>query len=89
MDNVATGVTVMNGSSAGARHHNLLRQNAVAGDLLGTPAFAGGASPTSFAGYALVAGSPGKHAASDGADIGINPSSPEPARRTADPPPAS
>jgi hypothetical protein len=73
VDNVATGVTVMNGSTVAARHHNLLRQNSAAGDLLGTPAFAGGASPTSYAGYALAAGSPGKRAASDGTDIGIAP----------------
>lgn len=38
---------------------------------VGTPTFTGGASPTTFAGYALTAGSPGKGTASDGLDRGI------------------
>ena len=36
------------------------------------PTFIGGASPTTFAGFALNTGSAGKNAASDGTDIGIN-----------------
>jgi hypothetical protein len=38
--------------------------------LIGMPTFVGGANPTTYAGYQLAAGSPGKAAASDGADRG-------------------
>ena len=71
VDNVATEVSIGNGSAAGARHHNLLRRNVRAGDLGGVPVFVGGANPTSWVGHRLAAGSPGKGRASDGADVGI------------------
>ena len=70
VDNVATQITVQGGSSAGARHHNLLRRGAASGEFTGTPSFTGGAHPTSYGGFTLAAGSLGKGAASDGADIG-------------------
>jgi hypothetical protein len=38
---------------------------------VGAPAFTGGASPSTYSGYALASGSPGKANASDGADRGI------------------
>jgi hypothetical protein len=41
-------------------------------DLQARPIFVGGAHPTSFAGFALAAGSPGKGSASDGTDRGVN-----------------
>jgi parallel beta helix pectate lyase-like protein len=50
--------------------------------LIGMPAFVGGANPTTYAGYQLAAGSPGKAAASDGADRGarfVLPTTPTPA----------
>ena len=43
-------------------------------DIHGTPIFVGGSNPTSFTSYsqyALVPGSPGYHAASDGQSMGI------------------
>jgi hypothetical protein len=40
-------------------------------DVRGAPVFVGGASPTTYDGYRLAVGSPGKGAASDGTDIGI------------------
>jgi len=40
--------------------------------LTGTPVFAGGATPTTIAGFALAAGSPGKNAGSDGKDMGAD-----------------
>jgi hypothetical protein len=46
-----------------------------------TPQFAGGANPTSYQGYALAAGSPGKANASDGLDRGMRTTA------TAPPPP--
>jgi hypothetical protein len=71
VDNVATEVSLQSGSTAAQRHHNLLRRNAPAGNIVGVPAFAGGADPSSYAGHFLAPGSPGKGAASDGKDIGI------------------
>jgi parallel beta-helix repeat protein len=40
--------------------------------LVSIPTFVAGGSPTTYAGYALAAGSLGNNAASDGTDIGIN-----------------
>jgi hypothetical protein len=40
--------------------------------IKGTPVFTGGSAPTTYAGYALAAGSPGKANAGDGKDRGIN-----------------
>jgi hypothetical protein len=40
--------------------------------VVGTPAFAGGANPNSWAGFALASGSPGKANAGDGTDRGID-----------------
>ena len=39
--------------------------------LIGAPAFVGGANPTTYAGFLLAPGSPGKTTASDGTDRGI------------------
>ena len=39
--------------------------------LVGAPVFVGGANPTTYAGYQLAPGSPGKATASDGTDRGI------------------
>jgi Bacterial TSP3 repeat len=71
VDNIATRVDVLDGSTV-TRGHNLLRQSASGGDLLGVPVFAGGAHPTGFDGYRLSAGSPGRGASSGGGDVGIN-----------------
>ena len=73
VDNVATGITVQNGSSVAVRHHNLLRQSAAAGDVLGVATLIGGVGSTSYAGFALAPGTLGKGAASACTDIGINP----------------
>jgi hypothetical protein len=70
-DNVTTGVTIQNGSSAATRNHNMVRQSLATGDFTGTPVFAGGAHPTSWAGFRLTASSAGNGKASDGADVGV------------------
>jgi hypothetical protein len=70
-DNVTTGVTIQNGSSAAARNHNMVRQSLAGGDFSGTPLFAGGTHPASWVGFRLTAGSPGHDKASDGADVGV------------------
>lgn len=51
--------------------HNMVRQSPAPGNFLGTPQFVGGANPTTYAGFRLAPGSPGKGAASDGLDVGI------------------
>jgi len=54
--------------------YNLLSGGMGAHDLKsGKPTFAGGAAPTSFAGYLLAPGSVGAKAADDGLDMGITP----------------
>jgi hypothetical protein len=67
-DNVATAITVQNGSTLAKRDHNLLRESAGSGDTLGTPTFVGGGG---WAGFHLASGSAGTKAASDGLDVGI------------------
>ncbi|WNG26839.1 right-handed parallel beta-helix repeat-containing protein [Cystobacter fuscus] len=71
VDNVATEISVSNGSTVAERHHNLLRRDAQSGELTGAPVFVGGANPTDRSGFRLATGSPGKGAASDGTDVGI------------------
>lgn len=73
VDNIATYISVKNGSTLAERHHNMVRRYRHPADLLGNPVFAGGASPSSYAGFALVPGSPGEGAASDATDIGARP----------------
>ena len=52
--------------------HNLYsRGGGGAASITATPVFAGGASPTTYAGHVLAAGSPGRGNASDGTDRGI------------------
>jgi hypothetical protein len=41
-------------------------------NVIGTPIYVGGSRPTSFAGWQLAAGSPGKNAGLDGNDVGSN-----------------
>lgn len=69
VDNIASRISVTNGSTLAERHHNLVRSGAAPGDLTGSPVFMG--PYTSRAGYRLAAGSAGKGQASDGLDIGI------------------
>jgi hypothetical protein len=52
--------------------HNLIREAAGgAEDIVGLPSYRGGAHPTTYAGFALAAGSPGTNDASDGLDRAI------------------
>ena len=74
-DNVFTdpdnGITDSSGANWGTQDHNLNSGLSGSGNITGTPVWAGGSSPTSYGGYHLAPGSPGKSAASDGTDIGI------------------
>lgn len=49
---------------------NLLGVGGRPPNLSGTPRFVGGANPTTYAGFQLASGSPGKNAATDGLDVG-------------------
>jgi hypothetical protein len=73
IDNVVTGsIQLTEGQSASAvtRDYNLIRSRSGAHDVTARPAFAGGSTPSTFAGFLLAAGSPGTGAASDGTDMG-------------------
>jgi hypothetical protein len=73
-DNVLGEVSNGDGKATVARNTNNLFASRTSGvaSLRAKPVFVGGAKPTSYAGYALAAGSPGKGSASDGLDRGIN-----------------
>ena len=71
---VSGNVTILDCGSAtkiSATYNLNCRRCSGAGNVTGTPIFVGGANPTTYAGWRLAPGSPGKGAASDGTDIGI------------------
>jgi hypothetical protein len=73
-DNVfANGGDIINlcGCNWGTNDHNLNSGQSGVGEITGTPVFTGGASPSTYDGYHLAGGSPGKDVASDGTDMGI------------------
>ncbi len=51
---------------------NLVTNSASLSDIVGLPTLVGGANPSSFAGFALAAGSPGLTAALDGTQAGVD-----------------
>jgi Right handed beta helix region len=60
-------------SGTATQDHNLLASGTLStADVKGKPTFSGGTKPTTYAGFALAAGSAGKGTASDGTDRGIN-----------------
>jgi hypothetical protein len=73
-DNYATGgeeLSNQNGPCTPTQNtHNMFPNGASSPNINGTPKFVGGTNPTTYAGYKLAAGSPGKGAADDGTDIG-------------------
>lgn len=71
-NNIASGISMENGSTASVNRNNMLRSGASGQNISGTPSYSGGANPSSFLGFLLSAGSPGKGAATDGSDIGIH-----------------
>ena len=64
-------VSAANGSTMSVNTHNLF-SGASSPNISGSPVFAGGTSPTAWAGYKLASGSPGVGAATDGTNVGIN-----------------
>jgi hypothetical protein len=67
-DNIAI-VTFGNGST-GTSTNNMFYKGATGSNFNGKPVYVGGALPTSYAGFKLAPGSPGKGRASDGTDMG-------------------
>jgi fibronectin type 3 domain-containing protein len=75
-DNIAVFLSFENGSTASVNNKNMLRSGATGTNFNGIPVFVGGSNPTTYGGYALAVGSPGKAAASDGLDVGARISAP-------------
>jgi hypothetical protein len=74
-DNIMAFISIPEGSQTyGSEGYNLMTagKGPASTDATGTPVYVGGAIPSTFAGYALAAGSPGKGSASDGTDRGVN-----------------
>jgi hypothetical protein len=71
-DNILGSLAVEGGSTLAGNDHNLIANGTPTGsaDIKGKPTFAGGATPTTWSGFALAAGSLGKANASDGKDRG-------------------
>ena len=73
-DNILTRVCICSGSVSGLaeQSHNLVTNGPANGtaDVRGRPTYVGGPGPTTFAGFALAAGSLGKGNASDATDRG-------------------
>jgi hypothetical protein len=74
-DNVVKNIAMSDSDSAAkpaVNTNNMLISGASGSNFNGTPQFVGGSSPTTYAGFALASGSPGKGRASDGSDVGIS-----------------
>jgi hypothetical protein len=74
-ENITSGISDEGGGFVNVtRSNNLLRSGTLAGNVTGSPTYVGGASPTSYEGFALASGSLGKGAGLKpaGSDIGAN-----------------
>jgi hypothetical protein len=71
-DNVATQISLQNGSALARRGGNLVRMDPEGSDMRGVPEFAGGRDPDDYLGFRLAPGSPGRRGASDASDPGIS-----------------
>ena len=74
IDNIATSISTVNGSSYAQRHHNLVRSGAASGDIAGSPTYTGGSLPSNWEGFQSTSGSLGRGAASvpAGANVGAD-----------------
>jgi hypothetical protein len=70
-NNVASSISLVNGSTAAVNRNNLLRSGGSGSNLSGTPTYVGGESPTTLNGFLLTATSAGKGDGVNGTDIGI------------------
>jgi len=73
-DNIIYSTTIESNCDGNEWDYNLHVTDSAIGsnDIFGSPDFIGGSSPSTIADFALVAGSPGKSAASDGKDMGAD-----------------
>ena len=72
-DNVLGALSIAGSSTVAVSRGNLVAASGGGVEArVGRPIFVGGAHPTSRAGFRLVGGSPGRKAASDGADVGFS-----------------
>jgi hypothetical protein len=67
-DNIATAVSLNNGSTATKNTNNMVRQSASGGNFTGTPTYT---KPGTYAGYHLTTTSPGTAKATDRINVGI------------------
>lgn len=70
-NNIVYDISQADGSTAASERNNMFRSGAGSPDFNGIPIFAGGSSPTTWAGFKLAANSPGIHGATDGGAVGI------------------
>ena len=84
-NNIADSITAVGGGTGqpSFNDYNLCADSGCAGShsLHATPTFVGGASSSTYAGFALTSLSPGHNAGSDSKDIGINVTAGSPASR--------
>lgn len=73
-DNIAPGINLYGTGKPTVNDYNLCTSGGCVGthSLNGTPAYVGGSTPITYAGYALTGTSIGTSAANDGRDMGIN-----------------
>ena len=65
------GLQQNNGSTASVYRYNMMRSGASGTNFNGSAVFVGGGFPTTYAGFELLATSPGNNASYDGLDVGI------------------
>jgi hypothetical protein len=70
-NNIANKITIDRATLAERRNNMVRLGPALQGDFVGVPVFVGGANPSTYEGYCLAPGSPGKGRAADGSDVGI------------------
>lgn len=70
-DNIATGISFSNGSTAAVNRNNMLRSGATGQNFNGSPTFVGGSNLSAWADFKLATGSAGITGASDGGRVGI------------------
>lgn len=70
VDNIATLISINDGSAAARINHNLVRSSPRPGDIFGSPTFVGGPSPDTWNAFKLASTSLGLDAATDGSDLG-------------------
>jgi hypothetical protein len=70
-NNIASGIDLNGGSTAAVNRNNMMRSGATGSNFSGTPAYVGGGSPTTYNGFKLANGSPGRGASTSGTDVGI------------------